>query len=51
MVYFVYLAPPNALEELKETNWSALDDEQVLDFMGKNGKPGMYRIAVQRKIF
>lgn len=48
VVYFVYLAPPNALEELKETNWSALDDEQVLDFMGKNGQPGMYRIVMQR---
>ena len=35
MVYFVYLTPLNALEELKETNWSALDDEQVLDFMQK----------------
>lgn len=37
VIYFVYLTPPNALWELKETNWAALEDEQVLDFMGKNG--------------
>lgn len=47
VVYFVYLTPPNTLWELKETNWSALDDEQALDFMGKNGQPGMYRIVMR----
>lgn len=46
-----YLTSLNVLEELKETNWSALDDEHVLDFMGKNGQPGMYRIVMQRFFF
>lgn len=28
---------PNALEESKETNWLALDCEQILHFVGKTG--------------
>lgn len=40
MVHFVQMTLPNVLEELKENNWSLLDDQQIFYLMDKMGNQG-----------